>query len=97
MHYDFENFLNTIKYLGHGDALAITENYGQSMEKPSTKYDKSERMELQKNTQDLLFWMENQQRPLNMSEQEFKKFKPLCMNFIKKHQLESRAIELFKL
>ncbi len=95
MHYDFDNFLNSIKYLDRADVLVLVQNHGQSLEKASTRYDKQERLELQKNTADLLFWMEHQKRPLHMNELEFAKFKPLCENFIKKHQLASRAMELF--
>lgn len=96
MHNDFNNFLSSIKYLDRPDVLAIVEAYNKAIEKPSTKYDKTDRMELQKNSANLLYWMEYQTCPPDMSKQDFLKFKPLAENFVKKGQLEAGAMSVFK-
>ncbi len=95
MQYDFDDFLNTIKYLDQEDILKTTHQQQLSLNRFYPRYTKEERLDLQNSLQGFLFWIETKQHPPGMSHANFEKLKPICKNLIKKHQLEPAALELF--
>ncbi len=96
MHYDFDAFLNQIKYLDKEDILETAYKKHKSLDKSSTMYSLEGRRNLQDSIQGLLYWLETGQRPPNITDRNFLLLKPLCENLIRKNQLGKEAIEVFE-
>jgi hypothetical protein len=95
MHYDFGDYLNTIKYLDKDDILEISYKKHQSLDKILVLDKKEGGTQLQTNIQYLLFFLEKEQHPSGMTAENFAKLKPICENLIKKNQLAAETINLF--
>ncbi len=96
MFHDFDDFLNSVKYLDKEDILETAYKRHKVLDKSTTSMTTENRLDLQNSIKDLLFWLEKNQRPAGLSDLNFAKFKPICENLIKKEQMETNAIDLFE-
>jgi hypothetical protein len=96
MYYDIDGFLNTVKYLGREDILQTAYKKHKSLDKVSVRDKKDGAGAMQQTIQALLFWLENQTRPADISDTDFLKFRPICENLIEMKQLDQHAVEIFK-
>lgn len=96
MFYDFDDYLNTIKYLDKEDILSATYKKHKMLDKVSGLDKKEGAMALQNKISGLLFWIEKKEKPAILSEAEFLKLKPICESLIRKNQLEPEALSLFE-
>lgn len=95
MLYDFDSFLNSIKYLDKEDILETTYKKHKSLDKSSPMMTTEFRLDLQNSVSGLLFVLEEKQKPLSMKEVEFVKLKPICENLVRKNQLDKTILEIF--
>jgi hypothetical protein len=92
---DFDDFLNSVKYLDKEDILATAYKKHKSLDKSTTMYTMEFRLDLQNSISGLLYFLENKQRPDGLSDLNFLKLKPICENLIKKGQMEAGVIKIF--
>lgn len=97
MDYGFDAFLNSVKYLDKEDILATAYKKHKSLDKSSAVYSADYRAGLKNSLEGLLYWLERNQRPVNISDLNFQKFRDICQNLVRKGQLEPGALELFNL
>jgi hypothetical protein len=95
MHYDFDGFLNLVKFLDKEDILATAYKKHKSLDKFSSMYTTKDRVEFQENISGLLYWLEKNEKPPGLTGREFQKLKPLCENLIRKNQMEKESLDLF--
>lgn len=95
MYYDFDTFLNSVKYLDRDDILTTAYARHKALDKNSTMFTTEARLDLQNSIGQLLYWLEKGECPPGMSDREFLKFKPLCENLVKKNQLEKTLLNVF--
>jgi hypothetical protein len=96
MHYDFDTFLNEIKYLDLKDIMDASMKKHKQLDKVSTIDKKEGAAFLQNKISGLLYFLEmNMQSPL-LNDDEFIKLKPICESLISKKQLDPQTISLFK-
>ncbi|MBL8030249.1 MAG: hypothetical protein JNN11_03300 [Candidatus Doudnabacteria bacterium] len=95
MDYGFDAFLNSIKYLDKEDIVATAKKKIRLLDKPSTLYSLDYKAGLKNSLEGLLFWLEKNQRPTNISDASFQKFYDICKNLVRKEQLEKSSLDLF--
>ena len=97
MQYDFDTFLNSIKYLDKEDILVTTYKKHKSLDKSSPIMSTEFRLDLQNSISGLLYWLERGERPSNMREVDFIKLKPICESLIRKEQMDSSVLRIFEI
>ena len=96
MAYDFDAFLSTIKYLDKEDILVAAYKKHKSLDKSSTMYTMEARLTFQKGVQQLLYFLENSEKPPGILDHEFARLKDVCASLIRKGQMEPKVLELFE-
>lgn len=101
--YDFDKFLEEIKDLDWHTIIPLAETKCISLERGSygvkgaVKRRELGSTELVEKIKGLLFWLQNGMKPAGLSETDFQKLRPLCLNLIEKKQLKPEAIKIFEL
>ena len=95
MYYDFDDFVNSVKYLNKDDILATAYKKHKALDKVSVKEKKEGGFALQDKISGLLLLLEKQQRSPYLNETDFAKLKPLCKSLIEKNELDKQTMDLF--
>ncbi len=99
--YDFSKFLDEIKDLDLYEMIKMASERCRILEEASfgvkgaVKRRQEGSVEFIANIKELLFWLGNGIKPAGLSDVEFQKFRPLCMNLIAKKQFKPEALVVF--
>ena len=93
---DFENFLNTVRYMDYEDAVSTADTIATKLEKSPGRMDRKESQLQHAKVVSFLYWIKTGKRPPGLTTQEFLELRPVCENLISKKQLHPKAREVFK-
>ncbi len=93
---DFENFLNTVRYMDYEDAITTADAMATKLEKSPGRMDRKESQIQHNKVRGFLYWIKTGKKPTGLTTQEFLELRPVCENLISKKQLHPTARDIFK-
>lgn len=97
MTYEFETFLNSVKYLGKEDILQTAYKKHKSLDTSSYIISLQDRRNLQQEISYLLYLLETGQRPVGILDEDFVQFEAIARSLVEKGEMDKEVIELFNL
>ncbi len=95
MHYDFDDFLNVIKYLDLPDIILTSQQKLKTLAKAPVAARKDGAAVLATKIESLVYLLETQEKPIHLDDTDLAKLKNLCQSLVTKKQLDQKVMAYF--